>query len=266
MKKLNKILAISLSILLAGTLVSCNKANTKETNGLTTVAETSLLKTESSKATKTSKSKKEQKTKETQTNDKSKSTTKQEETELNQKKTKNDQKVKSSSKKENSNKTIRQSTKAGAKTNDKVKSTTQDNTPKPLPTKSPTTTTKATAKPTTKKMVTTTTTTVATTRATQAPTTTATTLGLDPWEVDWSSGSLSADLNNMRYIPGDKIFYAKDFGFDPNKAGEAAVEYMNNQLFDEDLWDVIDVENCSYYSLNGVNGNTVAYAVHIAKK
>lgn len=246
MKKINKILAVSLSILLAGNLVGCNKKEEPKTPEVltTTTAEeqvTTSTKTKESRFKKTDKSLS-SKTTTSDKKDKSKKTRKSTGTKKDTKNSSEQNHVKSTTKSTTKKTPTTTTRKVNTVVKPTTKSTTRDNTPKPLPTKAPTTTT------------------------TQAPTTTTTTLGLDPWEVDWNSGSLSSDLNNMRYIPGDKIFYAKDFGFDPNKAGEAAVEYMNNQLFDEDLWDVIDAENCSYYNLNGVNGNTVAYAVHIAKK
>lgn len=249
MKKINKVLAISLSLVLAGNLVGCNKKEEPKTPGVLT---TTTVEKQVTSSTKTKESRiAEDTSKSTGTKKETKKTNKQ-----------NQSETKKTPAKPSKQKQVKSTTKTAAR---KTASTTTKK--ENIVVKPTTKATPAPTKPTTQKP---TTTTIATTKATQPPTTTTTTVApapaVDPWEVDWDSGSLSSDLNNMRYIPGDKIFYAKDFGFDPNKAGEAAVEYMNNQLFDEDLWDVIDTENCSYYNLNGVNGNTVAYAVHIAKK
>ena len=242
MKKINKVLAISLSLVLAGNLVGCNKKEEPKTPEVltTTTAEkqvTSSTKTKESRiAEDTSKS--------TGTKKETKKTNKQ-----------NQSETKKTPAKPSKQKQVKSTTKTAAR---KTASTTtrKEN----IVVKPTTKATPAPTKPTTQKPTTT-----PTTKATQPPTTTTTTVApapaVDPWEVDWDSGSLSSDLNNMRYIPGDKIFYAKDFGFDPNKAGEAAVNYINEVNFDLDN-PLSKNTGSSYYSLNGIDGNIVAWAVH----
>ena len=282
MRKNLKIKSIGLALVMVLGLVACNSEEDVKVPENTTVESSTTIKETTKDSKKTSKATTKKTIKKTDKSKKQESkATKKDKQELSKKTTKVE--VKSTTKKDRPISTSKKNAPLGkipvptkkktttqTTTKVNIKSTTKDNTPKPLPTRT-NAPTRATAKPTTKKVVTTTTKTVApatpTTRATKAPTTTTTTVPttqapaptIDEWEVDWNSKDSYA--NHFAYTPGDKIFYARDYGFDINSAENAAIDYIDNVNFDLDN-PLSKNTGGNYYSLYGINGNIVAYGVH----
>lgn len=247
MKKINKVLAISLSLVLAGNLVGCNKKEEPKTPGVLT---TTTVEKQVTSSTKTKESRiAEDTSKSTGTKKETKKTNKQ-----------NQSETKKTPAKPSKQKQVKSTTKTAAR---KTASTTTKK--ENIVVKPTTKATPAPTKPTTQKP---TTTTIATTKATQPPTTTTTTVApapaVDPWEVDWTE-----NMNLVRYNQGDKIFYIRDYNYDITNTANVAAEWMADQIADPNspyAYEKVNVQDCNYYSLSGPNGNIVAWAVHFSMK